>query len=82
MDPAPGKCDIRIFPIQLPVSGIAVTDNYARVTFQKFSRMVCFSGPLIFIQDDRRIEYSGRFYTPIPEIGNHRSDMKETAIPF
>ena len=27
-------------------------------------------------------EYSGRFYTPIPEIGNHRSDMKETAIPF
>ena len=28
------------------------------------------------------IEYSGRFYTPIPEIGNHRSDMKETAIPF
>ena len=22
------------------------------------------------------------FYTPIPEIGNHRSDMKETAIPF
>ena len=32
-------------------------------------------GPDIF-------EYSGRFYTPIPEIGNHRSDMKETAIPF
>lgn len=30
----------------------------------------------------KRIEYSGRFYTPIPEIGNHRSDMKETAIPF
>ena len=30
----------------------------------------------------RRVEYSGRFYTPIPEIGNHRSDMKETAIPF
>lgn len=29
-----------------------------------------------------RPEYSGRFYTPIPEIGNHRSDMKETAIPF
>ena len=28
------------------------------------------------------LEYSGRFYTPIPEIGNHRSDMKETAIPF
>ena len=28
------------------------------------------------------VEYSGRFYTPIPEIGNHRSDMKETAIPF
>lgn len=27
-------------------------------------------------------EYSGRFYTPIPQIGNHRSDMKETAIPF
>ena len=25
---------------------------------------------------------TGRFYTPIPEIGNHRSDMKETAIPF
>ena len=30
----------------------------------------------------RLAEYSGRFYTPIPEIGNHRSDMKETAIPF
>ena len=29
-----------------------------------------------------QFEYSGRFYTPIPEIGNHRSDMKETAIPF
>ena len=27
-------------------------------------------------------EYSGRFYIPIPEIGNHRSDMKETTIPF
>ena len=33
---------------------------------------------VIYSQD----EYSGRFYTPIPEIGNHRSDMKETAIPF
>ena len=31
---------------------------------------------------DNSYEYSGRFYTPIPEIGNHRSDMKETAIPF
>ena len=31
---------------------------------------------------DLKLEYSGRFYTPIPEIGNHRSDMKETAIPF
>ena len=28
------------------------------------------------------IEYSGRFYTPIPEIGNRRSDVKETALPF
>ena len=27
-------------------------------------------------------EYSGRFYTPIPEIGNRRSDVKETALPF
>ena len=28
------------------------------------------------------IEYSGRFYTSIPEIGNRRSDVKETALPF
>ena len=28
------------------------------------------------------LEYSGQFYTSIPEIGNRRSDMKETAIPF
>lgn len=28
------------------------------------------------------IEYSGRFYTPIPEIGNRSSDVKETALPF
>ena len=55
MDPAPGKCDIRIFPTQLPVSGIAVTDNYACETFQEFSRVVRFSGSLIFIQDDGRI---------------------------
>ena len=34
---------------------------------------------IVEVPDD---EYSGRFYTPIPEIGNHRSDMKETAIPF
>ncbi len=27
-------------------------------------------------------EYSGRFYTPIPEIGNRSSDVKETALPF
>ena len=27
-------------------------------------------------------EYSGRFYTPIPEIGNRCSDVKETALPF
>ena len=27
-------------------------------------------------------EYSGRFYTSIPEIGNRRSDVKETALPF
>ena len=27
-------------------------------------------------------EYSGRFYTPIPEIGNRRSDAKETALLF
>ena len=52
MCPAPGKCDIRIFPVQLPVSGIAVTDNYTCKALQEFSRVVCFSGPLIFIQDD------------------------------
>ena len=34
------------------------------------------------IEELEKDEYSGRFYTPIPEIGNHRSDMKETAIPF
>ena len=28
------------------------------------------------------VEYSGRFYTSIPEIGNRRSDVKETALPF
>ena len=31
---------------------------------------------------DRIVEYSGRFYTSIPEIGNRRSDVKETALPF
>ena len=30
----------------------------------------------------RYLEYSGRFYTSIPEIGNRRSDVKETALPF
>ena len=55
MRPAPSKNDVRIFPVQLPVSGIAVTDNHACEALQEFSWMVCFSGPLIFIQDDRRI---------------------------
>ena len=55
MCPAPGKCDIRILPAQLSIGGITITDNYACETLQKFSRMVCFSGPLIFIQDDGRI---------------------------
>ena len=32
--------------------------------------------------EGRRDEYSGRFYTPIPEIGNRRSDAKETALLF
>ena len=27
------------------------------------------------------IEYSGQFYTVIPEVGNRRSDVKETVIP-
>ena len=52
MDPAPGKCDIRIFPVQLPVSGIAVTDNYPCKALQEFSRVVCFPGLLVFIQDN------------------------------
>ena len=26
-------------------------------------------------------EYSGQFYTVIPEVGNRRSDVKETVIP-
>ena len=55
MRPAPCKNDIRILPIQLPVSGIAVTDNYTCKALQEFLRVVCFSGPLIFIQDDGRI---------------------------
>ena len=55
MRPASGKNDIRIFPVQLPVSGIAVTDNYTCKALQEFLRVVCFSGPLIFIQDDGRI---------------------------
>ena len=37
----------------------------------------------VLYQSLRRIpEYSGRFYTPIPEIGNRRSDAKETALLF
>ena len=28
-----------------------------------------------------RAEYSGQFYTVIPEVGNRRSDVKETVIP-
>lgn len=30
---------------------------------------------------DWLIEYSGQFYTVIPEVGNRRSDVKETVIP-
>ena len=41
-----------------------------------------FSGSSTTAHAVMKAEYSGRFYTPIPEIGNHRSDMKETAIPF
>lgn len=37
-------------------------------------------GPYVVIR--YVLEYSGRFYTPIPEIGNRRSDVKETALPF
>ena len=55
MCPASGKNNIRIFPIQLPVSGIAVADNHACEALQKFSWVVCFSGTLIFVQDDRRV---------------------------
>lgn len=43
------------------------------------ARLLGISRPKVY---DLLHEYSGRFYTPIPEIGNHRSDMKETAIPF
>ncbi len=53
--PAPCKNNIRILPIQLPVSGIAVADNHACEVFQEFSRVIRFAGPLIFIQDDGRI---------------------------
>ena len=35
-----------------------------------------------FLASDSVSEYSGRFYTPIPEIGNRSSDVKETALPF
>ena len=35
-----------------------------------------------FVMDNPGIDYSGRFYTSIPEIGNRRSDVKETALPF
>ena len=52
MRPASGKNDIRIFPVQLPVSGIAVTDNHAGKAFEEFPWVVCFPGPLVFIQDD------------------------------
>ena len=48
-------------------------------TSERISLLYCRICTVRFILN---IEYSGRFYTPIPEIGNHRSDMKETAIPF
>lgn len=32
-------------------------------------------------QYDDVTEYSGQFYTVIPEVGNRRSDVKETVIP-
>ena len=28
------------------------------------------------------VEYSGQFYTAIPEVGNRHSDIKETVIPL
>lgn len=37
---------------------------------------------LLALKNDTLSEYSGRFYTSIPEIGNRRSDVKETALPF
>ena len=46
---------------------------------QPFDRLVeCVDN----LKKDGTIEYSGRFYTPIPEIGNRSSDVKETALPF
>ena len=41
MRPASSKNDIRIFPVQLPVSRIAVTDNYPCKALQEFPRVVC-----------------------------------------
>ena len=35
----------------------------------------------IYSGEIRLIEYSGQFYTVIPEVGNRRSDVKETVIP-
>lgn len=38
----------------------------------RYSRFLC-----VYAQD----EYSGQFYAAIPEVGNRRSDIKETYIP-
>ena len=52
MGPAPCKNDGLAFPIPLPVGGVSVTDNYSCESFQEFPRMICFSGLLVFIQDN------------------------------
>ena len=58
MGPAPCKNDGPALPVQLPVGGVSVTDNYSCESFQEFPRMICFPGLLVFIQDNGVSPYS------------------------
>lgn len=50
--------------------------------YERLSRDDELQGESNSISNQKQIEYSGWFYTVIPESGNRRSDIKETEILF
>ena len=76
----------------LGIQGYTAIREYQNNTMKKgfcyeeeTDRFVCRQGEYLAFQKliyKKSTEYSGRFYTSIPEIGNRRSDVTETALPF